>query len=405
MLDFVESSMSKVSGQQSSTCRAKEQTAAIDVSSTGVPLPYPLSDQRPLPDTLPSSLLATEGASAYFVWKTLLNFNLWAGCAATNTPHTVTPGVPVTGDSDKDLLLAKGWAVHSTHWQPDGAGTEHNGLYWPFAAVLHKAGYVIIVVRGTQTQQDVMSDFNYNTSTAGLQPGQPALNLPGNVHQGFAAIATSLWPGVQAALQELLASPAGVSNVYVAGHSLGAGVATLLSYGMQTCLQQHEGPQVKLAALLMAPPNAGNAAFAAQFNKAVNARRLPFSFDVIPQVPCSPSMVGCADATVPTGTYQNDGLWQYSPVGGTIPLEAARMPQQAAVWGLLKQIHPCQMKRFFEATHVCSYNCYMSQFVGDANNMCRLWGKDTKEGSTGIGGTFCSGFPATEGRYQYPYLL
>lgn len=84
------------------------------------------------------------------------------------------------------------------------------------------------------------ADFNYNTSTASLQPGQPALNLPGNVHQGFAAIATSLWPGVQAALQELVASPAGVSNVYVAGHSLGAGVATLLSYGMQVIAHMHE---------------------------------------------------------------------------------------------------------------------------------------------------------------------
>lgn len=80
------------------------------------------------------------------------------------------------------------------------------------------------------------TDFNYNTSSASLLPGQPAFDLPGNVHQGFAAIATSLWPGLQSALQNLVASPAGVTNVYVAGHSLGAGVATLLSYGVQVRL-------------------------------------------------------------------------------------------------------------------------------------------------------------------------
>jgi hypothetical protein len=53
------------------------------------------------------------------------------------------------------------------------------------------------------------------------------------VHQGFANVASSLWPGITAALQDVIKSNGKIDNVYVAGHSLGAGVATLISYATQ----------------------------------------------------------------------------------------------------------------------------------------------------------------------------
>lgn len=76
-------------------------------------------------------------------------------CIVLCCTHTCEQtGVPVTGNPKQDLLLSKGWTVHSTHWQPDGTGSQHNGRFWPFAAVLYKGGDVIVVVRGSQTQQD-----------------------------------------------------------------------------------------------------------------------------------------------------------------------------------------------------------------------------------------------------------
>lgn len=75
------------------------------------------------------------------------------------------------------------------------------------------------------------ADFDYNTGSSSLQPGN--INLPGQVHQGFARVAESLWGGVAAALQALISVNGQLDNVYVAGHSLGAGVATLISYGAQ----------------------------------------------------------------------------------------------------------------------------------------------------------------------------
>lgn len=70
------------------------------------------------------------------------------------------------------------------------------------------------------------------------------------------------------------------------------------------------------------------------------------------------------------------------------------MPQQAEAWGLFSKLYPCQIGNFFQATHVCAYNCYLSQFGGDNNNLCKLWADN---GS----GTFCGHFPV-EGR-PYPY--
>ena len=164
----------------------------------------------------------------YWMWKNLFNFNKWAGCAATNTPQDVTPGTP------GGWLVPAGWTAHSTMWQV--GGTEKSGRYWPFATIIHKGGEVAILIRGSQTEQDWKTDFNYRTDSASLQP---SIAFPGKVHQGFASVAASLWGGVAAALQELITAKGKIDNVYVAGHSLGAGVATLVSYGAQVGAHMH----------------------------------------------------------------------------------------------------------------------------------------------------------------------
>jgi hypothetical protein len=163
---------------------------------------------------------------------------------------------------------------------------------------------------------------------------------------------------------------------------------------LQEYLNQ-QGQKTKVDALLFAPPNAGDGVFADKFGKTVNARRMPFLHDVVPQIPCSPSMVGCPRASVPTGSQK---YWSYSPVPGSLVIQPSGMPQQADKWVLFGKIYPCQIGKFFAATHVCSYDCYLSQFGGDSNNNCKLW---EDSGS----GTYCGGkdvFPTTEGR-PYPY--
>lgn len=161
--------------------------------------------------------------------------------------------------------------------------------------------------------------------------------------------------------------------------------------------------RIKVDALLFAPPNVGDATFAAAFGTAINARRIPFLNDLIPQVPCTPNMIGCKNAVVPTGTNNNRGLWAYASVPGTLMLLPANMPQQAQAWSLFGKIHPCQIGRFLRATHICSYNCYLSQFIGDTNNLCQLWNTTTAAGSGAATGSYCFQFPVPSGP-KYPYV-
>jgi hypothetical protein len=74
-------------------------------------------------------------------------------------------------------------------------------------------------------------------------------------------------------------------QIFLGGHSLGGGVGTLLSYAMQSYLDDEMGagaPTVN--AVLSAPINAGGPEFVGLFNERINARRIVFKYDSAPQV-------------------------------------------------------------------------------------------------------------------------
>lgn len=81
-----------------------------------------------------------------------------------------------------------------------------------------------------------LADFSYSQIPGILQP---YLLAPGKVHAGFSGVAATLWPGISAALNKLVklrSTGVPIKHVYVAGHSLGAGVSTLISYAAQVSL-------------------------------------------------------------------------------------------------------------------------------------------------------------------------
>lgn len=111
-------------------------------------------------------------------------------------------------------------------------------------------------------------------------------------------------------------------------------------------------------------------------------------------------MIKCSFSGAASATPDSRrGLWNYSPVGGTLPLQPNGMPQQSEAWSLLDQIYPCEVNRFLHATHICSYQCYLSQYVSDSNNLCHLWREPASNPPTG---SYCFEFPVTAG-WQYPY--
>ena len=118
-------------------------------------------------------------------------------------------------------------------------------------------------------------------------------------------------------------------------------------------------------------------------------------YDLVPQIPCAPTMIKCSIPGVIT-----KGLWNYSPVGGTIRLLPSGMPVQSDKWALLQTIYPCQINRFVHATHICSYQCHLSQYVGDTNNLCMLW---KEPASNPPKGSYCSPYFPVQSGWQYPY--
>jgi esterase/lipase len=69
-----------------------------------------------------------------------------------------------------------------------------------------------------------LADLAYNQNATG------SIRFPGTTHQGFTALANALWyQGVRASLYSNVVKGS-VTSVPIAGHSMGASVATLLAY-------------------------------------------------------------------------------------------------------------------------------------------------------------------------------
>lgn len=110
-------------------------------------------------------------------------------------------------------------------------------------------------------------------------------------------------------------------------------------------------------------------------------------------------MIKCGSSQAAANPESNSGLWSYTSVPGTLLLQPGGMPQQSEAWSLLNTICPCEINLFLHATHICSYQCYLSQYVSDANNLCHLWSEPATNPPTG---SYCFKFPVTSG-WQYPY--
>jgi hypothetical protein len=79
-------------------------------------------------------------------------------------------------------------------------------------------------------------DLEYSTASWATTAKSNSSAVPGQMHRGFALVAASLLPHIKAALTSLVkesSNGANIKNVYVSGHSLGAGVAALVSYAAQ----------------------------------------------------------------------------------------------------------------------------------------------------------------------------
>ncbi len=341
----------------------------------------PFSDARPLPAAFSMSQVAPEGASYYWLYRMLQNLESWSVCNAVN-PGTV-------------FQAPSGWEVLSTVPLLQGKAQPPSIQF--MAILLNRAtSDLVILNRGTMSGFEWSVDFSYNQTT-GILPEY--FSTP--IHQGFANVLSVMWNspgGVAATLQDLVVSQKAVKSITVSGHSLGAGVSTLMSYAVQGFLANNGINDIVVGAGLFAPPNVGPPQFAQDFNAKVNGRRVAWQTDVVTEVPCDPQMFSCKKVLngfpIPTNQPGDVKDWAYSEVGGTVLLMPDGMPFDQATWASIVNLPlGANAVPFLISTHVCSYLCYFSQYSGNANGeWCWL-----SQQLLGAEGTQCSGFPTKNG--------
>ena len=131
-----------------------------------------------------------------------------------------------------------------------------------------------LLFRGTLFDYEWKHDFDYVQTPVMVGPGQ------GKIHKGFQKMYLSYRPYILKAL-----SGRSVSEVWIAGHSLGAALSLLASYDLAFNL----GLTVQVRCFTFAPPKVGNADFVAAFVALTNITLMQYvnEADLVPMIPLS----------------------------------------------------------------------------------------------------------------------
>ncbi|KAG1666288.1 hypothetical protein FOA52_004769 [Chlamydomonas sp. UWO 241] len=370
-------------------CGAPEDMiAAPNVSKAGKQLPHPLVDLRPVPYKISTEgdNWRSEGAVSFWMYRALTNFNMWAPCMVGDNATRLNTAQPVP----------PGWETLATLSLNE---TTYDMSYFeiPFATVILHESMLVVLVRGTQTKWEWLQDFTYGFANTSGTP----LGGMGGIHEGFTKIALTLFEGLKPILDTHVVR-GNASAVSIAGHSLGAGVSTVMSLLMADYIDEAlPGPsRIKVDAFLFAPPNAGDADFNKIQAARVNVRSLVFVHDIITQIPCAPEMMTCpaglktrASFGLPNTMGPDEDIKSvpYRAQHGQVLLTPRDMPFQPEAWACFASLETSKVAAFLTATHSCAYMCATSAFVNETANECLL--NNAKDGDIPAAASFCPGFP------------
>ena len=170
------------------------------------------SHLSPLAHPLLHLFPSREGANYYWYHRSVENFENWAPCSYDNTSNVSLPVPP-------------GWTLLKTIYLTE-PGLPEGFTATPLAILLKKDGMLVILVRGTQTPYEWLVDVSFQYYKERI-PG-----IPGRTHNGFTTVANTLFKGMQSVIKDEVINGR-VFNVAIAGHSLGSGVSTILSFLVQ----------------------------------------------------------------------------------------------------------------------------------------------------------------------------
>lgn len=136
-------------------------------------------------------------------------------------------------------------------------------------------GHGVIVLRGTMTAREWLSNFSYQLTTF-LPDEDPAY---GRVHLGF----RNTYKGLRGRYRELADGFDPTLPLYLVGHSLGAAVSTL---GALDLVDQQPARGAMIRAYLYASPRVGDEAFTNSYDKLIGTSyRIVNVCDTVPYIP------------------------------------------------------------------------------------------------------------------------
>ncbi|MFI4976754.1 MAG: hypothetical protein ACHP84_19655 [Caulobacterales bacterium] len=209
------------------------------------------------------------------------------------------PALPAAGDANYAYITAATWTAIAQLRCDDQIISKSDNVYYGLLLRCHTAsdpfavGDYLVAIRGTMTQDEWEND------TLSLIP-MPSPRGAGQVGAGFWDIYDSMTlndlaggPGrspVAASIAAMVQAQPG--RVYVAGHSLGAALATYLTADLQPALAA-AGVGAGLSPFFFASPNTGTGDYVNNYQRTVTAYTLVnYAIDVVPMVP--PQILGWA---------------------------------------------------------------------------------------------------------------
>ena len=185
-----------------------------------------------------------------------------------------TPGVlnPPAGGAQ----LPAGWNVTTELTAIDRVGMKSDAEFFGFVLQASDDGHVLLVIRGTDTLLEWLVDAEFKPCAF------PGIAGGGLVEDGFCGVYSTLRCASTSAnpLSLITQLPPG-TKVTIAGHSLGAAVATLLAFDVAV-----NAPNIPLTLYTYASPKVGDATFAASCNARVATHyRIANAVDIVPRLP------------------------------------------------------------------------------------------------------------------------
>ena len=172
--------------------------------------------------------------------------------------------------------LPAGWTVSTDLSGIDKVARKTEAEFFGLVAESTAEGRLLIVIRGTDTLLEWLVDAEFAPTRF------PAVQHSGLVEDGFYSVYSSLRCSPSGAdVLSLIRQSAPGTKVTVAGHSLGAAVATLLALDIAVAL-----PEVDLTLYTYASPKVGDRTFAALCNARIATHfRIANKPDLVPHTP------------------------------------------------------------------------------------------------------------------------